>query len=106
MAGDMTYSITDGQIGLLYKCNQEKDNTCMMLHASLENNDVVVVSRYNALIILILAYTKYNQKKRYLKYDHNTLADIDSICKFLGTKISCSSGGAYYDRLRHNIIPV
>ena len=88
-AGDTTYSIKDGQISMLYKCNQEEADTRLVLHASLEDNDVVVVSKdTDVLILLIWAYEKCNiQKKWYLKYDHNKYADINTICTFLGPKI-------------------
>ena len=60
-AGETTYSIRDGQISMLYKCNQEEADTRLVLHASLEDNDVVVVSKYtDVLILLIWAYEKCN----------------------------------------------
>ena len=96
-AGDTTYSIKDGQISMLYKYNQEEADTRLVLHASLEDNYVVVVSNdTDVLILVIWAYEKCNiQKKCYLKYDHNRYVDINTICTFLGPEICLALPGVH-----------
>jgi hypothetical protein len=63
-AEDKTYFIRDGQFSMLYKCNHEEADTRLVLHASMENNDVVVVSKdTDVLILLVWAYKSARSKR-------------------------------------------
>ena len=56
-AEDATYSVIDGRISMLHKCNHKEAYMRLVLHALLANSDVVVVAQAtNVLTLLVWAY--------------------------------------------------
>ena len=90
-SGEKTSLVGDEGIRELFNCNHEEADTRLVLHASLENTNIIVVSKdTDVLVLMIWAYEKcqISPRKWYMKYDHMKYADIGEICSFLGTKIS------------------
>ena len=79
--GNNTYRVGRNGCELIYRCNHEEADTRLVLHASLEAADVVIVSKdTDVLIVLIWAYSKLSVCKTWLfKYDHDKYADIGVI---------------------------
>ncbi|XP_065053639.1 uncharacterized protein LOC135682604 [Rhopilema esculentum] len=87
--GNNTYRVERNGCELFYRCNHKVADTRLVLHASLEAADVVIVSKNtDVLILLIWAYSKLSVCKTWLfKEDHDKYADIGVICQFLGNDL-------------------
>ena len=71
-------------------CNHEEANTRLVLHAFLENNNVIVVvsKDTDVLVLMIWAYLFFNVLKEwFFKYGNDKFANIAVICDTLGTDL-------------------
>ena len=73
----------------LFTCNHEEADTRMVLHAILEDTNVVVVSKdTDVLVIMVYAFAKFEPSKEwYLKIDHKKYVDVKSIVNHFGRNI-------------------
>ena len=84
-AGNKIYRFQEGQ-EKVNECNHEEADTRIILLASQENNDVVVVAKdADVLVLLVWAYTHHNIKHNwFFKYDAEKYVNICKICDYLG----------------------
>jgi len=89
---DKSFTITSAGEERLDDYNHEEADTRLVLHASKENMDVVIVSKdTDVLILMIWAFAKLKIKKKwYLKYDHKKFVDVGKIVEFLDNTLSLS----------------
>ncbi|MAG85790.1 MAG: hypothetical protein CMB97_00015 [Flavobacteriaceae bacterium] len=87
--GCETLKVQHNGFELMYRCNHEEADTRLALHASLEESDVVIVSKdTDVLVLLVWTYSMCSPGKKWLfKYDQDKYADIGVICEFLGPDI-------------------
>ena len=74
----------------LFKCNHEEADTRLILHACLQDTNVVVVAKDTDIFVLMV-YAYCVQKpahKWYIKIDHNKYVDIDKVVDYLGEEIA------------------
>ena len=74
----------------LFKCNHEEADTRLILHASLQDTNVVIVAKdTDVFVLLVYVYSKLQPcSKWYMKIDHDKYLDIGKVKKYLGSKIS------------------
>ena len=88
-----TIKITSSGSLHLFSCNHEEAGYRIVLHAILPNPDAIIVEKdTDVLVLLVWAYNHSNvQHKWFLKYEHETYADISLICSFLGKEMCAST---------------
>ena len=83
------YSISPAESQVLSGCNYEEAGTCLVLHGSKVDSDVVICEDIVVYILMIWAYSKLNISNNwYLKYDNGKSVDIRKICSCLGKTLS------------------
>ena len=83
------HSISPAESQVLSDCNHEEAGTCLVLHGSKVDSDVVICEDIVVYILMIWAYSKLNITNNwYLKYDHGKSVDIRKICSCLGKTLS------------------
>ena len=89
-AKSKTYKISSRTTTEQFECNYGKADSRLVLHATLEDTDVVIVSKdTDVLVLMVWAYVKNKiERKWFMKYDDDKFADIAAIAKFLGRQIS------------------
>ena len=90
--GTQTYRVEKSQSMFLYSCNHEEADTRLVLHAVMQESDVVIVSKdTDVLVLLIWAFTNMQIKHRWFyKFDHEKFVEVRNICRSLGQNI-CSA---------------
>ena len=88
--GENTLALTKTTSNELFKCNHEEADTRLILHASLQNTNVVIVAKdTDVFVLLVYVYSKLQPcSKWYMKIDHDKYVDIGKVNKYLGSKIS------------------
>ena len=84
-----TWSI-NREICAYFDCNHEEVDTRIILHASLAEENVVVVAKdTDVLVLLVNEYSKLLPIQEWvMKYDANKYASISKIIKYLGPTVS------------------
>ncbi len=85
-----TWKITRDSATMLFQCNHEDADTRLILHACLEDTNVVIVAKdTDVFILMVYAYCMERPKaKWYMKIDHDRFIDIEKVVKFLGDTVS------------------
>ena len=88
--GENTLELTKTTSNEIFKCNHEEADTRLILHASLQDTDVVVVAKdTDVFVLMVYAYNKLQPcSKWYMKIDHEKYVDISKVSNHLGTEIS------------------
>ena len=86
---DKTWRITSDEASEIFLCSHEEADTRMVLHACLEDNNVVVVSKdTDVLILLVHAFSIAKPKNDwYMKIDQSKYVEIRKVCMYLGEDI-------------------
>ena len=85
-----TWSINREGCKYLFDCNHEEADTRIVLHASLAEENVVVVAKdTDVLVLLVSEYSKLLPTQEWvMKYDTNKYTSISKITKYLGPTVS------------------
>ena len=88
--GDRTLEITRFRSIERFQCNQEEADTRLILHASLQDTNVVVVAKdTDILLLLVHAYNKLKpSNKWFMKIDRERYVDIFKVAEYLGCEIA------------------
>ena len=87
---ERTWKISKNDAVEVFECNHEEADTRMVLHACLDDTNVVVVSRdTDVFILLVHAFSIVKPTSQwFMKIDHQKYVDIGKACSYLGEKVS------------------
>ena len=75
---------------MLFLCNHEEADTRLVLHACLQEKNVVIVAKETGMLILLVYPYEISKLKCswHMKIDHEKFVDISKVNAFRGSRIS------------------
>ena len=86
---EKTWRITKHEVSEIFQCSHEEADTRMVLHACLQDINVVVVSKdTDVLILFVYAFSVVQPEKDwYMKIDKSKYVEIGKVCRYLGEDV-------------------